>query len=167
MAAGLGVKCPVAISGGLPPPKPFLPPRLRGRAVPATRPPRVSRIAGWEQSSISRVGWASALPGQSPRASTLLDLPAAWHNQSPGGLSAESLTRSRWACPSGTCKRGGGTDRDGSAPLSCLHPESLSCLPAHALPLSQASGIQDPPKWDIQVVCFPPVKSGLGSPPWH
>lgn len=37
--AGPGVECPAAISGCLPPPKPSLPSRLRGRAVPATWPP--------------------------------------------------------------------------------------------------------------------------------
>lgn len=34
---------------------------------------------GWEWSSISGVSWASVLPGQSPGAGMLLNLPAAWH----------------------------------------------------------------------------------------
>lgn len=52
----------------------------------------------------------------------------------------------------------------GALPASAAAPQPPPCPFTPSIPVPW-----DPnrPPWDTQVVCFPPVKSGLGSPPWH
>lgn len=136
MEAGPGrageVEGPVAISGCYHHPSPSLPFRGFAGNMRLSPFPRASRAARWDGASF--LGSAGHLCCQDEA----LGQACCWIQQQlglnypPGGLSAESLTRNRWAYPSGHTQTRRGAERVMLAPLSYLHPNSLFSIPSAA-----------------------------------